>query len=74
MIPVVAVLLVTLHGPDKQAIWINPSEVVSIRKPRDEHFDPDVQCVLQTADGKLIAVEDDCEVARKLVGATGGFR
>jgi hypothetical protein len=64
--------LVALNGPEKQTIWINPEEVVSVRAPRDsqsEHFPPSVMCVLQTVDGKLVAVVDQCEDVRRKLAA-----
>lgn len=70
------VLLVALNGPGRQVIWVNPAEVVSVRAPRDtteSHFGPEVNCILQTADGKLIAITDECEAARKILGANGAF-
>lgn len=70
------VLLIALNGPGQQVIWVNPAEVVSVRAPRasmDDHFGPEVNCILQTADGKLIAVADECDVVRKQLGNTGGF-
>jgi hypothetical protein len=68
----VAIALVTLAGPDGQRIDVNPAEVVSVREPREsqaEHFDPSIKCVLQTADGKLIAVVTDCATVRQRLGA-----
>jgi hypothetical protein len=60
-----------LSGPEHQTIWVNPEEIVSIRAPRDsqsEHFGPEVRCILQTVDGKLIAITDDCDAARHKIG------
>jgi hypothetical protein len=72
----VAVLLIALNGPSHQVIWVNPAEVVSVRAPRDAtdgHFGPETECILQTADGKLIAVADACDIVRKQLGTGGGF-
>lgn len=64
-----AVVLVVLHGPDQQPVLINPMEIVSLRKPRGEegHFAKGVQCLVHMADGKFIAVVEDCEAVRARV-------
>jgi hypothetical protein len=63
----VALLLVQLSGPDGQAIFVNPEEVVSVREPRDtskESFASGTKCVIQTIDGKIVNVADDCDTVR----------
>jgi hypothetical protein len=68
----VAIVLAALNGPEGQTIFVNPEEIVSIRAPREtqaEHFAHGVHCVLQTADGKLVNVADNCDVVRAKVGA-----
>ena len=63
---VYAVVLVTLTGLDNQRIDINPAEVVSVRAPRvQEHFGEGIKCLLHTADGKFIAVIEDCDTVRR---------
>jgi hypothetical protein len=67
----VALLLVALSGPDGQVIFVNPEEIISIRAPREthaQHFASAIHCVLQTADGKLINVVDDCDTVRSKFG------
>jgi hypothetical protein len=66
-----AIALVALNGPDSQMIWVNPSEIVSFRAPREahqRHFANDIECVLQTADGKLINVVNTCDDVRQKIG------
>lgn len=58
---IIAVLLITLNGLDGQTIYVNPTEIVSVRAPSTELIHPDVKCTLQTADGKLINVSNTCE-------------
>jgi hypothetical protein len=68
---IVAVALVTLSGPDGQRIDVNPATVVSVREPREsasDHFASSVKCILQTVDGKLIAVTTDCATVRQRLG------
>ena len=56
------VILIRLHGPNGQVIYINPVQVVSVRPPRvPDHVTPDIHCLLHTADGKFIAVSETCE-------------
>jgi hypothetical protein len=67
-----AIVLAALNGPEGQTIFVNPAEIVSIREPRDsqtEHFAAGIHCVLQTADGKLINVTDECNAVRHKLGA-----
>lgn len=56
-----ALALIALHGLDGQTIWVNPAEVISVRAPATDLLHEGVKCTLQTVDGKLINVADDCE-------------
>ena len=65
---------IQLAGPDGQRIEVNPELVVTVREPRDiaeDHFDPSIKCILQTADGKLVAVVTDCATVRTKLGERG---
>lgn len=65
MIVAAALVFVQLTGPDGQAIFVNPADIVAMRAPREaaqEHLSPGVQCVLQTTDGKVIYVIEGCDV------------
>jgi hypothetical protein len=70
--PVVVALLnlVSLPGAHGQTVYVNPSEVVSIRTPAPtakDHYAPGIRCVIQTSDGKIVASTDNCgEVANRL--------
>jgi hypothetical protein len=58
--------LVELFGPDHQAIYVNPVEVVSVRAPRGtEHLSKHVHCLIHTSDGKFIAVVEDCRSVKQ---------
>jgi uncharacterized protein YlzI (FlbEa/FlbD family) len=62
-----ATLLVALNGLDGQVIYVNPTEIVSVRAPSSELLHSDVKCSLQTADGRLINVTNPCdEVLRRI--------
>jgi hypothetical protein len=65
-----AVALVELHGPHGQIIYVNPTEITSIREPRSmhlHHFVPGTQCVVVVTNGSLIAVNDSCAEVRNRV-------
>jgi len=68
-----AIHLITLTGPDKQVIRVNPAEIISVREPRESfqgHFHPDTKCLVFTADGKFLAVTEDCDtVITRIEGA-----
>jgi hypothetical protein len=65
-----ALVLVTLHGPDSQPIEVNPDAVVSLRAPREKlkNAAAGTKCVLDMGNGKLISVVEDCDAARQLMG------
>jgi len=70
-----AVHLIVLHGPDHQVIALNPTEVISIRTPRgaeEGHFAKGAKCLVHTADGKFIAVLEECDAVRALVETDNG--
>jgi uncharacterized protein YlzI (FlbEa/FlbD family) len=55
-------VFIALTGPDGQAIKVNPKDIVSLRAPRGaEHFNKDIHCVVFTADGKYIGVQESCD-------------
>ena len=60
---ILAVLqLIELTGPDRQVIIVSPDEIVAMRAPRViEHFAPGTRCLLNTVDGKGVAVQETCE-------------
>ena len=60
--------LVEFSGPDQQTIYVNPLAVISVRAPRGaEHFRKRVKCLIHTADGKFIAVVEDCNTVKQLL-------
>jgi hypothetical protein len=67
-IAALALELVRLTGPDNQRLEVNPASVVGIREPRGgDHFHPEIKCLLNTADGKIIGVRERCYEARALL-------
>jgi hypothetical protein len=56
------VILIRLHGPDGQEIYVNPQTVVSVRPPRGtDVVGSQLHCLLHTTDGKYIAVVETCD-------------
>lgn len=58
---------ITLHGPDNVTIDVNPAQIVTVREPRGQQervVHKDVKCLLFLADGKFIAVVEDCATVR----------
>jgi len=67
--------LIILHGPDGQIIAVNPLEVITVRTPRGEiqkHFHSSTKCLVFTADGKFVAVTEECQVVRERIEEDGG--
>lgn len=64
--------LVELHGADGQRVFINPTEITSIREPikgdLQRHFTAGSHCVVVMTDGKFIATREDCDTVRDKVG------
>lgn len=57
----VVVLFLTLTGPDKQVIEVNPDAIIELRAPRAaEHFAPSTRCLVFLSDGKFLSVVDSC--------------
>jgi hypothetical protein len=62
------IMLVELHGPDGQHVFVNPPEVTSLREPRgvnSGHWAPGTRCLLVMADGKFITVAEPCDEVRQ---------
>jgi uncharacterized protein YlzI (FlbEa/FlbD family) len=68
VIMVATTLMITLNGLDGQIIYVNPTEIVSVRTPSTDLLHQDVKCSLQTADGKLINVTNSCEEVLHRIG------
>lgn len=68
---ILALQLVQLTGPGGQEIDVNPDQVVSLREKRgNEHFAPGAKCVIHTADGKFVAVQEDCNTVQERLNQT----
>jgi hypothetical protein len=59
-----AILLVTLHAPGGQPVYVNPSGVSSVRAPQTvskHYFAKGTRCALLMTNGQIIAVTEDCD-------------
>ena len=56
-----ALRLIILHTPEGRPIEVNPETIIAFRKPIEGHGAEKAQCVIATADGKFIAVQEDCD-------------
>ena len=60
-------LLIQLTGADDQRIDLNPIDIVTTRTPRrgEDHLAKGIKCLINTVDGKFIAVKEDCATVRQ---------
>lgn len=68
-------MLVQIMGTDGQIVWVNPSQVISIREPRgvnQGHWARGTKCLVLTVDGKFFTTIEPCEQVRVKLGGTGG--
>jgi hypothetical protein len=62
------VVLIQLHSPNGGVIWVNPDEITSLQGPQGhKHFTDKAECLINLADGKFVAVTDDCTTVHKLM-------
>ena len=60
-----ALHLLIVHGPDGHEVYINPTEVVALNDYEHNKDKPNVNCVISTADGKLLATKETCTAIRE---------
>ena len=65
---------VLLHGPKGHDILLNRDAIVSMQASTqamtgqpNEHVPGEVRCVINTSDGKFIAVVEPCDEVRRLI-------
>jgi uncharacterized protein YlzI (FlbEa/FlbD family) len=62
--------LILLHGPDGRELYINPEAITTMRAAtieKNKVITDSAKCVLNTTDGKFIAVVESCDKVRKLM-------
>jgi hypothetical protein len=63
-----------LHGPNGQALFVNPAQITTLREPAGtdvRHFPKDTHCVVVTTSGKFLAVMEPCAAVRDAIGKLG---
>jgi len=68
---VLALLLISLHGPGGQLLIINPLEISSLRSPLESnsHFARGTHCIVVMSNGRVNATLEDClTVQRQIMG------
>jgi hypothetical protein len=65
----VAAALLLLHGPDGHTVLLNPEQIVALHSKKQDKgeaklFVPGAECLVNTADGKYIAVVEVCSTIR----------
>jgi hypothetical protein len=70
MIKLAAICLLLLYAPTGQAVHVNAESVVTLRSPGSagatRHLTGEANCMVNTGDGKFIAVRESCEEVRRL--------
>lgn len=70
---ILAIHLITLHGPSGQVIEINPNEISSVRTPLPGKFHhKEVRCVITMTNGNFNAVIETCDEVNRLLGNAEG--
>jgi len=66
-------MLLILHTPDGREVRINPDAVTSLQGPKtgakkdDKLFAEEIHCLVGLADGKNVAVLEDCSVIQRML-------
>lgn len=62
--------LVELHAAHGARMFVNPSQIVSIREPAEmvrRQFAPGTKCVVVMSNAQFYAVSEPCDVVTRLV-------
>ena len=65
-----ALHFITLHGPHKGLVFLNPEAITAMRTPRTPHeanFPPEIKCLVFTGDGKFASVIETCSEIQKMI-------
>ena len=61
---------IILHAPGGKEVQVNPDMVTSLRrgeKDGSQHLTAEARCFVNLADGKFVAVAEDCGEVRNLM-------
>jgi hypothetical protein len=65
LVALASIVLVELHGPTGQLIYVNPAEVTTIREPlAASHFAREVRCLIYLTNRNFITVRETCDRVR----------
>lgn len=70
-----ATAFIMLHAPDGHGVLINPDAITSMQPKRrnvkadDKLFPSNANCLVNLADGKYIAVTEECTAVQRLLEA-----
>jgi hypothetical protein len=73
---IAAYQLILVHTPNGDLVELNPDQIVSLRTAAPERkeegrlFHQSVKCLINLADGKFVAVVEDCNTIRALIEGT----
>lgn len=66
-----ALMLIVLHTVDGQEVRINPTQVNSLRVPRQDSdnklFTEKANCMINTTDGKYVTVVETCDTIFRMI-------
>lgn len=71
---ILALQLVGFTSLSGEPIYVNPEQVVSVRREpaqRQGHLPAHAHCILHTADGKFVVVQENCDVVERALQQNG---
>lgn len=67
-----AMELIVLHALTGNTVFVNPEQIVSMAKPRDDKIVTDkAACAITLADGKFLTVRETCVEVQALIERLG---
>lgn len=72
MIPIALYQLLVLHNIDGREVYVNPSEIISLREAKadidtNKVFVKGLRCMVNTTDGKFLNVIEECAYIRTMI-------
>jgi hypothetical protein len=70
MIIEITTAFIILHAPGGKEVQVNPDMVTSLRrgeKDGNQHVTSEAHCFVNLADGKFVAVTEDCSEVRSIM-------
>jgi uncharacterized protein YlzI (FlbEa/FlbD family) len=64
----VATVLLVLHLPGGDEVYVNPMEITTMRqRAQGEIFTPQAECMVSLVDGKFVTVVETCHEIRRRI-------